>query len=179
MFSFLSGLSFRDETWWFLSLRVYGLLSSSSLLFPQRFGRFVLQPSSGVCRTREPSRNFELRALLNPRGSSVLIPLAITGYVLYWIHGGLHRHVRWFIIRANFWFSFSNCFHSFIISGPYRLDISCLNFWDEAWFLSLRVFGLLSSFLLLFPQRFDRYVLRPSSGTFFLCLMAYQPSRVI
>ena len=32
--------------------------------------------------------------------------------------------------------------------------ISCLNFWDEAWwFLSLRVFGLLSSFLFLFPPK--------------------------
>ena len=64
----------------FLSLRVFGLLSSSLLLFPQRFGRYVLRPSSGVCRTREPSRNFELRPLLNPPGSPVLIPLAITGY---------------------------------------------------------------------------------------------------
>ena len=34
--------------------------------------------SSGVCRTREPSRNFELRPLSNLRGSPVLIPLAIT-----------------------------------------------------------------------------------------------------
>ena len=42
---------------------------------------------------------------------------------------------------------------------------SCLSFWDEAWwFLSLRVFGQLSSSLLLFLQRFSRYVLRPSSG---------------
>ena len=64
----------------FLSLRVFGLLSSSLLLFPQRFDRCVLQPSSGVCRTRKPSRNFELHPLLNPRGSSVLILLAITGY---------------------------------------------------------------------------------------------------
>ena len=52
----------------------------SLFLFPQRFGRYVLRPSSGVCRTREPSRNFELRPLLNPWGSPVLIPLAITGY---------------------------------------------------------------------------------------------------
>ena len=51
----------------FLSLRVFELLSSSLLLFPQRFGRYVLRPSSGVCRTREPTRNFELRPLLNPR----------------------------------------------------------------------------------------------------------------
>ena len=64
----------------FWSLRVFGLLSSSLLLFPQRFSRYVLRPSSGVCRTREPSRNFELRPLLNSRGSSVLIPFAITGY---------------------------------------------------------------------------------------------------
>ena len=73
-------LNFRDEACWFLSLRLFGLLSSSLLLFPQHFGRYVLRPSSGVCRTREPTRNFELRPLLNPRGSPVLIPLAITGY---------------------------------------------------------------------------------------------------
>ena len=48
---------------------VFGLLSSSLLLFPQRFGRYVIRPSSGVCRTREPSQNFELRPLLNPRKS--------------------------------------------------------------------------------------------------------------
>ena len=48
-----------------LSLRVFGLLSSSLLLFPQRFHRYVFRPSSGVCRTREPSRNFELRPLWN------------------------------------------------------------------------------------------------------------------
>ena len=64
----------------YLSLRVFGLLSSSLLSFPQRFGRYVLRPSSGVYRTREPSQNFELRPLLNPRGSLVLISLAITGY---------------------------------------------------------------------------------------------------
>ena len=56
------------------------LLSSFLLLFLQHFGRYILQPSSGVCRTREHSRNFELRPLLKPRGSPVLIPLAITGY---------------------------------------------------------------------------------------------------
>ena len=46
-----SCLNFWDEGCWFLSLRVFGLLSSSLLLFPQRFGRYVLRPSSGVCRT--------------------------------------------------------------------------------------------------------------------------------
>ena len=64
----------------FLSLRVFGLLSPSLLLFPRRFGQYILRPSSGVYRTREPSQNFELRPLLNPRGSLVLIPFAITGY---------------------------------------------------------------------------------------------------
>ena len=47
-------LYFWDKARWFLSLRVFGLLSSSLLLFPQCFGRYDLQPSSGVCRTREP-----------------------------------------------------------------------------------------------------------------------------
>ena len=64
----------------FLPLRVFGLLSSSLLLFPHLFGRFVLRLSSGVCWTREPTQKFELHPLLNPQGSPVLIPLAITGY---------------------------------------------------------------------------------------------------
>ena len=62
--------------WWSFHPGVLGSVST----FSQRFGRYVLWPSSGVCRTREPSRNFELRPLLNPQGSPVLIPLAITGY---------------------------------------------------------------------------------------------------
>ena len=77
-FKFWTRLFVFDILLIFLSLRVFGLLSSSLLLFPQRFGRYVLRPSSGVCRTREPSWNFELRPLLNP--NPVLIPLAITGY---------------------------------------------------------------------------------------------------
>ena len=58
-----------------ISLRVFG-----QLLFPQCFGRYVLWLSSGVCCTREPTWNFELRHLLNPWGSPVLILLAITEY---------------------------------------------------------------------------------------------------
>ena len=64
----------------YLSLRVFRLLSSSLLSFPQRFGRYVLWSYSGVCRTWEPSQNLELRPLLNLQKSPVLIPLAITGY---------------------------------------------------------------------------------------------------
>ena len=45
-------LEYIDIFSWFLSLRVFGLLSSSLLLFPQRFSRYILWPSSGVCRTR-------------------------------------------------------------------------------------------------------------------------------
>ena len=45
------------NTVWFLSFRVFGLLSSSLLLFPQRFGRCAFRPSSAVCRTP----NFKLR----------------------------------------------------------------------------------------------------------------------
>ena len=62
----ISWLNFWDEAWWFLSLRLFGLLSSSLLLFRQCFGRYVLRPSSSVCRTQKPSQNFELRPLLNP-----------------------------------------------------------------------------------------------------------------
>ena len=43
--------NFRIINLFLLSLRVFGLLSSSLSLFPQRFGRYVLRPSSGVCRT--------------------------------------------------------------------------------------------------------------------------------
>ena len=39
------------------------------LLFPQPFGRYLLRLPSDMCRTGEPTRNFELRPSLNPRGS--------------------------------------------------------------------------------------------------------------
>ena len=68
---FVSSLNFWDKAWWFLSLRVFGLLSSSLLLFPQCFSQYVLRPSSDVCRTWEPSWNFELHPLLNPQGLQV------------------------------------------------------------------------------------------------------------
>ena len=54
-YSVNSCINFWDEAWWFLSLRVFGILSLSLLLFPQRFGWYVLRPSSGVCQTQEPS----------------------------------------------------------------------------------------------------------------------------
>ena len=71
-------LNFWDKAWWFLSLRVFGLLSTSLLLFPQRFGRYILQPSSGVCRTWEPTWNFELYWIY--RGRLFWFSLTITGY---------------------------------------------------------------------------------------------------
>ena len=67
------------RTWKLASLLLFPHIYTSLFLFPHRFGRYVHRPSSGVCRTREPSRNFEPRPLLNPRGSPVLILLAITG----------------------------------------------------------------------------------------------------
>ena len=60
------------------------------------------------------------------------------------------------------YYFFISLFHVYFVC---LFHISCLNFWDEAWwFLSLRMFGLLSSCLLLFPQHSGRYVFRPSSG---------------
>ena len=58
-------LNFWD--WYFLSLRIFRLLSSYSLLSSQRFGRCILRSSSGVsCRTREPKQKFEPKPLFNP-----------------------------------------------------------------------------------------------------------------
>ena len=62
------------------SLRVFGLFSTCLLLFPQRFSWYVLWLSLCVLRTREHTRNFQLRPLLNPWGSPVLIPLVLTGF---------------------------------------------------------------------------------------------------
>ena len=55
----------KNEFIIFLSFRVFRILSSSILLFPQHFGWYVLEPSSGVCQNQEPTWN----------------------YLLYWIHG--------------------------------------------------------------------------------------------
>ena len=62
--SLLHLVTFYVAFFFFLSLRVFGLLSSSLFLFPQRFSRYVLSLSSGVFRTWEPTRNFKLRPLL-------------------------------------------------------------------------------------------------------------------
>ena len=53
----------------FLSLRVFRLLASSSLLYLQHFGQCILWPSSGISYwTKEPTQNFELNPWFNPRG---------------------------------------------------------------------------------------------------------------
>ena len=65
---FFSHLNFWDEAWWFLSLRVFGLLSSSLLLFPQRFSQYVLQPFSDVCRTRETFTELQTTSFIESTG---------------------------------------------------------------------------------------------------------------
>ena len=63
---------------------VFGLMSSSLLLYLQRFRRCVPRSSSGVsCRTQKSKRNFEPHPLFNLRRSFALIPLTITGYHIY------------------------------------------------------------------------------------------------
>ena len=57
-----------NEAWWFLSLRVFGLFSSSLLLFPQSFGP--------IC---PPDLLQAFVELGSQHGTS--------NYVLYWIHG--------------------------------------------------------------------------------------------
>ena len=73
-----------------LPQKLFGVLSTSLLLYSQRFGRCALRLSSGAscrtrelsfrtqvpyfriwepsCRKRESSRNFTLNPLFNPRG---------------------------------------------------------------------------------------------------------------
>ena len=61
--------NFSDKAWPFLSPWIFGLFSSSSLLYSQCFDRCVLRPYSGVsCQTREPTHNLELIPLFNPQG---------------------------------------------------------------------------------------------------------------
>ena len=80
--------NFWDVVWLFVLSRLFRLLSSSLLLYSQRFDRCALRPSSGAycwtwepsCRNWESSQNFELNPLFNPRGWTVLIPLTMTGY---------------------------------------------------------------------------------------------------
>ena len=77
----LSCLNFWDKLWWFLSFRVFRLLSSSLLLYSQHFAQCILRPSSGVsCWTQEPTQNFEPRPLFNLWGLLAPILLTITRY---------------------------------------------------------------------------------------------------
>ena len=73
-FCFLS-----DSNWRFSSLVSWKTNRIFYAIFPQRFGRYILRPSSGV-ELLNSGTYTELRPLLNPRGSPVLIPLAISGY---------------------------------------------------------------------------------------------------
>ena len=101
-------LNFWDEACWFLSLRVFGLLFSSLLLFPQHFGRYVLWPSSGVCCLNfwdEACWFLSLKVFGLLSSSLLLFPQRFgryviqpssgvcrirepSNYVLYWNHGG-------------------------------------------------------------------------------------------
>ena len=55
-----------------LSLRIFRLLFSSSLLYTQHFGGYVLRPSSSVsCRTPESTQCDKRNSLSNPRGVAI------------------------------------------------------------------------------------------------------------
>ena len=56
-----------------LLLWIFGLLTSSLLLYLQRFGRYIIQPSSGVSRRTQESTQ-------NP---NVPVLLTVTGYKCY------------------------------------------------------------------------------------------------
>ena len=52
----------------FVSLRIFGLLSSSLLLFPQRFGSYVLRPSSGVLSNSETFTEIRTTSFIESTG---------------------------------------------------------------------------------------------------------------
>ena len=86
----------RHEAWWFLSLGVFGLLSSSLLLFPQHFGWYVLRPSSGVCQTRVTFTELRTTSFIESMGVAfsdsvshnqvqlLSIPVLLLGYSQDW-----------------------------------------------------------------------------------------------
>ena len=74
-------LFFSSSFSYFSSLRLFGLLSSSLLLFPQRFRWHVLHLLQMFVEfgNLHGTSNYILQ-ISNPQGSPVLITLAITGY---------------------------------------------------------------------------------------------------
>ena len=98
-------LNFWDKAWWFLSFRVFGLLSSSLLL-----SEFL----------RQSLRIFIIQGFRTIVFIFIVVWISETKLDDFY-HSGFSDY----------------CLHLYC----------CLNFWDKAWwFLSIRVFGLLSSF---------------------------------
>ena len=109
-------------------------MSSSLLLFPRRFGRYVPRPSSGVCCLNfwdEAWWFLSLGAFGLLSSSLLLFPQRFGRYV---------PRPSLSVCCLNFWEE-NGWFLSLRIFRPFS-----------------------SSLLLLFPQRFGRYDLRPSSG---------------
>ena len=144
-------LNFWDEVGWFLSWRVFGLLSSSLLLFPQRFGRYVLRP---------------FQVFVVKISETKLVDFYHEGFSDYCLHlycyfhnvladmsSGLFRCLLSKFLRRSLLIFIMKGFRTIVfifivistifrpICSPAFSGVCCLNFWDEAcWFLSLRVF---------------------------------------
>ena len=171
---FIRCLNFWDKAWWFLSFRVFGLLSSSLLLYSKRFGQYVLRPSSGVWISETKLGDF-----YHSRFSDYCLHLYcfIQNVSADMSTGLLHvsefqrQNLKIFIIQG-----FRTIVFIFIVIFPMFRPICtpaffrCLDFWNETWFLSFRVFGLFSSPLLLYSQRLGRSTLRSFSGVSFQTL---------
>ena len=126
-------LNFWDKAWWFLSFRVFGLLSSSLLL-------------------SEFLRQSLMIFIIQGFGTIVFI------FIVVWIsetklddfyHLGFWNYCLHLYCCLNFWDK-AWWFLSFRVWNYCLHLYCCLNFWDKAWwFLSFRVLELLSSSLLL------------------------------
>ena len=56
------------------------------IVISKRFGRYVLRFSLGVCRTREPSRNSELRPLFNKGRRTMIKIISVSQNYFFWGH---------------------------------------------------------------------------------------------
>ena len=65
IYIYISCLNFWHEAWWFFISQGFWIIFFIFIVIFKSFSRYVLRPSSDVCRTREPTRNFEPHPLLN------------------------------------------------------------------------------------------------------------------
>ena len=123
-------------------------MSSSFLLFSQRFGSYNLRTSPGVCRTLEPTRNFELGDY-----NSILVKER---------HPGGKQLIGWRL--RPLWVSLQPIFSPFEFFKPFLTgDLSLRPKWQQVPSGHFKVFELISTVklmasILFFPSLFSGHL---------------------